>query len=47
MGLFWSMGPDPEPKPANHSFFSTTGFIAPIITELEAWQGNGCIAGEK
>jgi pimeloyl-ACP methyl ester carboxylesterase len=36
MGLFWSMKPDADTKAGDHSFFTITNWLAPIVTEIEA-----------
>ena len=35
MGLFWSMEPDPSPRPAP-AFFSVVDCFQPVVTEVEA-----------
>jgi len=40
MGLFWSMEPDPGAKSGDRAFFTAVDWLAPMVTEIEAMDGD-------
>jgi len=44
MGLFWSMRPDKDPKPADHLSFAIKDFSKPVMTEIDVADAGGATA---